>query len=492
MLRLLCIGSLLGLLLTIPGCTIPKAPGDLSWDSHFYVPFGTSTYLLADMADSNDVQSEDSSGVGVDTTLDQLYFYSYTDLKIPLTTALNISPFNGEMRKPAGMTDTTSLFLLPTMRHRLLSATISSGTIAFSVQNNSTTIADTATATFKNLRYHSGDTLVIKVFLPAQARFDTTINLAGDYITLEDLIPQQTLIRLHSSAEVVLTAQFQTSVLSFSAYTGILDNLELVSDTSRIAVAHPPQGWESVHPTQVDARVHLIGGYTGATASSSINVQSRRAGFPFAERSFSTAAVNMGRDTTLIVHGLADLLGNYPDSISASGTMTMSGRLTTHGEDTIYVTVGLRAPLSFTLQPVHAPGNVEQIDVGDLSDLEHATATVRIWNRLPVGGRVYLVAGRDSNAVKESSGLWADTVAQATIPVPALAAGRAVSETYTEFTVALDDSLIDWIQHPPFYARTDVSLNGSNGDTLFARGSDYVKVQIIADILYHVTTGDQE
>ena len=50
--RLLFLLSL-PLLITL-GCALPQDPGDWSWDTHLYLPIGTRTYGMWDLADPVD------------------------------------------------------------------------------------------------------------------------------------------------------------------------------------------------------------------------------------------------------------------------------------------------------------------------------------------------------------------------------------------------------------------------------------------------------
>jgi hypothetical protein len=99
---------------------------------------------------------------------------------------------------------------------------------------------------------------------------------------------------------------------------------------------------------------------------------------------------------------------------------------------------------------------------------------------------------RDSADVLDQSGADVDTVADLTIPVPVVVNGRAQSEAYMELSITLSDSLLELFRNPPFFARTDLTLPGSNGDTLLAHAADYVKVQPIATLTYRVDTGGDE
>ena len=154
--------------------------------------------------------------------------------------------------------------------------------------------------------------------------------------------------------------------------------------------------------------------------------------------------------------------------------------------------IELRAPLEFILHPVHAPGDVQRVETNDIADVQDGQATVRVWNRLPAGGRVYLVAASDSMSVLPNSTADVDTVADMQIPVSPIVNYRATAEADTEMTFPLSDAALELFHHPPFFTRLDISMPGSGQDTLIADGSDYIRVQVIADVTYRMDTGGGE
>ena len=142
------------------------------------------------------------------------------------------------------------------------------------------------------------------------------------------------------------------------------------------------------------------------------------------------------------------------------------------------------------------------MDNSDFKDIEQdgSHATIRIWNHLPVGGRVYLVAHRDSLHVVSSfvrqpndTSALTDTVVSVDIPAPRIdGGGHVIADSMHEIEVPFTSATVDLLkntdQQHPLFTRTDVFLAGSNGDTLVATPADYVKVQIIAYVLRHVST----
>ena len=476
-------GGWLLLLTLTAGCTLPQAPGDLSWDVHLSVPLGVRTYSLNELVDSVSVfRGEDSL----------LYYAAFTEIKVPLADSLGVGPIEDTLIKPPWITDTTSYQPLTGYRHRLLHATIAHGTLWLTVENFSD-VADTARTTLPNMISAQGDTVVFVVYLPGHGRADTVYDLAGYVIRLPDTTPQFVETRLHSAGGAEIHAYVRTDRISFRYYTGVLDELEIEALEGGAAVEHPPEGWESVHPTMVEARVHVIRGVSGAVADADLTLATWQDGQMLDSANLIAHDLHLDRDTSAVIQGLAHLLAVYPDSVSSTGRVTLSGTVQdVEPDDTVRFEVEVRAYLAFTLDPVHSPGNVQRIDNRDLQDVQSGSVRIRIWNRLPVGGRAFLVMDRDSADVLDGSGAEVDTVVNVVIPAPVLVNGRAQSEAYAELSLVLSDSLLELFRNPPFFARTDITLPGSNGDTLLAHAADYVKVQPIAVLTYRIDTGGDE
>jgi hypothetical protein len=485
-LRLLCIGLLM--LASIAGCSLPQAPGTLQWDTHLTIPLGVRTYGLSELVDTSLASRQTGSGVGMDSD-SILYFASFQNLKLSIDDSLFIAADEWRLVKPAFMSDTTGRFTIPRQRHRLLRAMISTGTATITIHNDTPGETDSITIVVTNLASSVGDTLVIRRFVSDTTTVDT-INLHNYFLTLADTDPQYALIRMHTRAGIAVTATLQTSRLSFSYYNGVLDSLVVPSEPDGDRIEHLPTGWDAVHPTRVDLRAHFVRGITGAIAdmTASVHTLSDSSTVPLDSALFTVRGVPLGRDTTVVFTGLDHMVHPYPDSVFASGTSTLSGRISSYGHDTLQVNLELHAPLCFTMDSLHSPGDAMKFTIDDLKDIQQGSATIRVWNRLPVAGHAFLVAARDSSAVLANSGQVVDTVARIDIPVAPLHNGRATDQAYTEFTIPLSDSVLAWLKSPPFFTRTEVNLPASS-DTVLAHAGDWVKVQIIADVHYHVSTG---
>ncbi|RPH95611.1 hypothetical protein EHM69_03950, partial [candidate division KSB1 bacterium] len=294
----------------LAGCALPEAPGDYSWDTHLTVPFGIRTYGLIDLVDSSEAINAAGSGVGMDDD-SLLYYAAFTDLEIPMYDSLTIEPITDTLFKPAWVTDTTSFYTVVNQRHRLIQGTIETGTVTVSARNISD-VPDTVRVTFPNMLNPLGEWLVIKRFVAAQSQSDTTWNLTGYRISLTEDIPQSVEIRLHASEGSQIHAVVNTSRFLFRYYTGVLAEQELESFASGRSVDLPPEGWESVHPTEVEALIHVEHGVNGLLANISTNVATYLSGLTLASANLNASGVNLGRDTSAVVPDLLQLLQIYP------------------------------------------------------------------------------------------------------------------------------------------------------------------------------------
>ncbi|MDD5087349.1 MAG: hypothetical protein PHI18_00945 [bacterium] len=472
------------------GCTLPEAPGEWSWDTHLQVPLGVRTYSLAELVDSDDDLASQGSGIGLGSD-SVLYYTSITRLSLAFNASLFFEPIVDTLYKPAEMQDTTHHFALTDQPHRVLRGVISSGTVRIQVRNLDPATADTAEVFLPDLYDHFGDGLLVKVFVPGGATVDTTMDLATYVLRLEDDDPQYSTAVLHSSQPVPIIATVQTSRIYFEYFDGELRNLALDSVIAGIAVDAPPEGWESVFPTRLDLFAHLPRSLT-ATTHMDVTWHTFERLRILSQGTHEFADVYLGSDTTLALLGVSGWSGTYPDSVNVTASMILNGRVQSYTSVTIPVVVEIRAPLAFTMDTTHPSVEVIRVESTDLKDIQSGTARIRIWNRLPIGGSAFLVAAHDSSDVLENSGAAVDTVVKLDVPLPPITDGRATAEAFAETEVTLSDAVVEMLRNPPFFTRTDILLPGSNGDTLYAHVSDYVKVQVIADVIYRINTEDGE
>jgi hypothetical protein len=247
----------------------------------------------------------------------------------------------------------------------------------------------------------------------------------------------------------------------------------------------------------VDAYVHILPGMA-ATTDVDLTLQSQRAGAVVGATPLSRDNINLAADTTLMVSGLAPMISQYPDTVRAMGYLTLHGPVESNVADSVRMEIELRSALAFTLDSLVAPGETRSVEGGNnMEDVQSGNMKFRIWNCLPVGGSVIVYVGYDSLKVYDRTPDLTDSVyvlAQASVALPPInvATGRPTAEAFTEQTIGIDSTVLHVFRAEKLFSRTEVRLGGSDGVVRRAYGTDYVKVQVIADIQYRIDTNSEE
>ncbi|MCC6476165.1 hypothetical protein IT157_03845 [bacterium] len=388
----------------------------------------TGTLDDARLASSFDVRfsatGEGGSAILIDST-DQITFSILAD-------TVTASRFYGMVPEQTVEEDSS---LAMNQAHRIDLAIIESGAMHLTL-GNLTQFDDTVTVHLPELVSRLNDTLTVTRFLSAGDSETVTIDLE-EYRLRPSATGNQTLrgeLSSHTPSpperrefegdgEYVF-ARFEIERLQFNYFDGYLNELRLPMARTEIEVEQPPAGWERVHPLDVEARVHITDGF-GGTLSAEIHAETRLNGAPVGARDLLIDDVAL-TDTTVIITGLAELMQDYPDTLSAEGEAVLSGDVAVYSNVEVNLAVELRAGFSLTLEgEIEPEGTVEKIDSRELDDVQSGTATVKLWNHLPAGGRCFLVASRDSLTVLNSSGADADTLFDVHVPSAPTEAGRA-------------------------------------------------------------------
>lgn len=410
------------------------------------------------------------------------------------------SRFYGFVREQTVERD-SSLFI--NQRHIIDLAIVESGNVTITLANR-TQFADTVTLRIPNLVSRLNDTLTVTRFLLPGDSNVTIVPLAqyrlrpdgdADQTVQGKLIshsPGTTDRREFEGDGERVYGRLEFEQLQFEYFEGILNNLELPFDGINVELDRPPQGWESVQPVEVEARLHIEDGI-GGSLDATINAYTSYLGTPIGETTVNVENVSLADDTTVTVTGLAGLLAEYPDLLTADGDAALNGEVALFNNTGINIAFELRAALSVTLTDDLEPvGTVERVSPGELEDIVSGEATITVRNHLPTGGRCYLVGDRDSSNVLAGSGADVDTLFDVMVPTPTVVNGRATGASELVFTVELDDRWLEYFRTPPFFVRTQILVAASNGDTLVIYGGDYVSVQALAKIVYTIRPGEIE
>lgn len=386
-------------------------------------------------------------------------------------------------------------------QHHIDLVVIESGTMTITLGNH-TQFADTVILKIPNLVSRLNDTLVVSRFLMpgdsdvvviplAQYRLrpegDNEQTITGE---LTSHTPSPDDRREFVSGEERVFGRIQIERLSVEYFDGSLNNLELTFDSLSIDIERPPQGWEVVRPLEVEARIHVDHGI-GGVLSSDVDAVTWLNGSQVGTSTIHVENLELEDSSVTIIPGLADLLAEYPDLLTADGNATLSGEVAVFNNTEVSLALELRAALAViitdTLEPV---GTVEKVEPGDLEDIQSGEAIITLWNHLPVGGRCYLVADYDSLNVIENSEADVDTLFDVNIPEPTIVSGRAVNASRYEFSIELNERWINYFKSDGFFVRTQIQVDAIEGDTLIVHGSDYLNVHALAKVRYTVDPGE--
>jgi hypothetical protein len=385
-----------------------------------------------------------------------------------------------------------------TQQHEISEGVISSGHLTIQAVNQ-TTLADSVSLTISNVFSPAGVPLVLTEYFAANQSRTIGVDLHGytfrSYHGLQQVHGRLRTLILASDGDVDyianaqrVTADFRTDELRFRHFEGVLHDLAVDVERDSADVDQPPDGWETIHPAALDLLLTLRANVP-VSAEMTVNLSSTRNGGVLGALTRSATAW-LGRDTTLIFRDLTGLVPSLPDWIAYSGRATMNGPVSVDDTSSIRGSIVLTAPLRFTLENTHIPGDVQKAEPDAMEDVERVELTVRLWNALPLAGTLTLIAAADSQAVLANSGLPADTLCAVSLPAALITAGRVSGAGYREFTISPPEGLYDLLRHPPFYLRPDLTLNGSVGDTLTAYGSDYVRFSATAHVAYRLSSED--
>ncbi|MBU0691321.1 hypothetical protein KKH18_05830, partial [bacterium] len=159
-------------------------------------------------------------------------------------------------------------------QHLIEFATIRSGSMRIELSNQ-TQVDDTLLMVLPNLVNQLDDSVVVSRFVPAGAIDSSTLDLEGYRIRLTGTEPQlfEGRIIIHSQQTVddrefdagseYASARLTLSRLRFDFFRGTLRDMMLPVPLTEIPVERPPNGWETVHPTQADAYVHFAETFGG-------------------------------------------------------------------------------------------------------------------------------------------------------------------------------------------------------------------------------------
>ncbi|MCB9391834.1 MAG: hypothetical protein H6506_04190 [Calditrichaeota bacterium] len=388
-------------------------------------------------------------------------------------------------------------------QHVIDLAIIASGNMNVTVVNQ-TQFPDTVILRIPNLVSRLNDTLEVKRFLLPGDSDTTTISLAQFRLrpngTETQTITGQIISHTPASTEhIVFEAgtervygRVEIDRLPMEYFEGTLRNLELTFDNLSVEIERPPQGWENARPLEVEARVHVEHGI-GGMLDADMLARTSYLGNEIGETPLVINDLPLTEDTVAVIEYLAELLADYPDLLTATGSAVVNGEVALYNNTDVQIGLELRAGLAVRIEGEIEPvGTVERVETQDLQDIESGTALIKVWNHVPTSARCYVVADFDSANVLQGSGAAVDTLLDVVVVAPLVVNGMAEDTSYTELEVELTDTWLNYFRSNSFFVRTQISLSAQPGDSLVITGHDFVAVQPVAKIQYAVRPGDIE
>lgn len=421
-------------------------------------------------------------GIEIDITVDTLLVHDY----------------EGPIQRQATRSDSTWALA---QQHEIHEGIVEAGVLVLNATNQMS-VADSVRITIPDVLTPDGEPIVVEYYLEPHESIvqdfplaDHTVMLAHTspqpiHASLEAIIPASNESGTFSGSEQHVTTNFRTENVKFKYFNGVLHDQETAIDPDSAEVEDYDDDWESIHPTELDLYLNLEGdvpaeGVIDFTLASMLN------GEPLGAVNRSST-ISFNSDTTILYTGLAGLIPQLPQLISYTGTVTLDGAVSVYSSNSVRGTIELKAPLKFTVEPTTIHGDIEEVDFDAIENIQELQLDVKVWNALPVSGKLTLIASRDSLNLIEDSGLPVDTLFSEALPMAVIQQERVAAPGYDELTILLPDVMYDMLEHPPFYVRSDIQLNGSGADTLAAYGSDYVTYSSTAHVTYRVESGGND
>ncbi len=388
-------------------------------------------------------------------------------------------------------------------QHDVTVAIIAAGNLIVTLGNHSQ-FADSVTLRIPNLISRLNDTLRVTRFLQPGDSDIVTISLeqyrlrpdgqTDQTVTgeLRSMTPATMDVRSFENTGEQVFGRIEVQRLPLEYFSGTLNNLELPIDSLSVGIERPPQGWQVLRPLDVEARLHVERGI-GGVLDAHIEAKTWLLGEEIGSQMIDIEQLPLISDSMRTVPGLARLLADYPDQLTSHGNASLSGVVALFNNSVVTLGLEMRAGLAVVLTDTLSPiGKVERVDSQDLKDVVDGEAIIRVWNSLPIGGRVLMVAHLDSTVTADGVGGQLDTLYDVDVPWPVMENGESVEASALEVTIDLDQTWLDYFREDLFFVRTQLIVDAGIGDTLIANGRNRLSVQVIAKVVYTIRPGDIE
>jgi hypothetical protein len=398
----------------------------------------------------------------------------------------------------------------------ILAATVGSGVLDLSLSSGFD-LPCTARVAFPQMREPDGDTLIVRLDLPAGGGRRTAVDLAGCTITagggdpLTRLTYDVTVSSPGSGAGVVtlsaaagLSAVIAPLTLAFAEVQGVFPR-EVFAFAPRTESIDIPEELSGVRLAAATLVVDVFNG-TGIGGEVELSLVGRNADGETAELSVvaEVAPARAGGEarTTIVLDernsNIAELLSLLPEELTFAGAVSVGGDGwvgTVRPGDRARACWRVDAPLRLELLPSETAFDPEPLDLDDdlRRDLDRrlasAAITAVIDNHLPFGVDVLLQVGPDS--------LSALTFPELVIGPLAVSAGLVddvggyvTASAGSRHVIALDRDQIRALTRPGAYTAAVATLPGTGGRIVTLRSVD--RVSVSGALTAEITVGDDD
>ena len=410
---------------------------------------------------------------------------------------VTVSSFIGYVPRQTRTIDSVYAF---EQQHEIYEGEIAEGALNITMTNQSV-IADSVRFILNDLLSPDGEPIAIEQFAAPGQSVQMELNLSGYTLRLENPARQEVRARLEaillpSDEPVEFEAGNQRVVVGFSIgditfrrFDGCVHELVADIEPQALDVEEPPDGSEGLQLTTLNARLHLPASAPLDCDIGIILLSENDAGI--LGEYHQDVSLFLGEDTTVFFDGLEALVPQLPTRFLYSGSVVLNGRAVLYDTTQLRGSLEMTAPLRFVLENLTVTGDVERVDSEPLEDLLDVELRVKVWNALPLTGRLTMIAAWDSAAVAENSGLPADTFFSIVLPQAMFSQGQVSEVGCQELLIHPPESSFHLLREPPFFMRTELDIDDSDGDTLSAYGFDYIRYEAVATVRYRLSAGGE-
>ncbi len=386
--------------------------------------------------------------------------------------------------------------------NKIISAELSSGTVAIQIQNT-TELEANFNITLNDFT-NGGSPLVISRAVTANSTSNVNIDLAGYVFQPSDTIAPQTLAidvtaDIDSTAPSLVTISENDSLLinasisnlGFASMTGVIQPTNVTFDPVVMDV-DVPEGFDSLQLVGAVLNLYIENG-VNFPGTLNLTVNGNNGESVVLSGAVAPGSADNPVTSTIQSGSLDDFLNPMPSQITVSGLGTFgdgSTAGTVTSDDFVFSHVEITSPISVIIADstsVDSDISEETIDQEDIDMITDHVVEARfntvITNHLPLGVSVTLFLDGDSTRLNA-------TDAQLVVGPFSVAAGLVDGSGYvTEATesenlLTLDSTEIKILENDTLYIGQAIVLQGTNGQAVTVSADDYYQVLGAIEVEY--------